>query len=124
MEAWLLPNVADRAETIETLGRFDIRYPQTAYAGLAMSLQAERKHLMRTVPGFREYIGPVEEALANKFLTKLLGLQSISGRLLKILSLEYKREGLRILVLSEEADKIYQTLQACNERLMEYLLTG
>ena len=51
MEAWLLPKAAEWVETIETLGRFAIRYPQTAYAGLAMSLQAECKYLMWTVPG-------------------------------------------------------------------------
>ena len=41
-------------------------------------------------------MSPVEEALANKFLPKLLGLQSISGRLRKLLALGYKRSGLSI----------------------------
>ena len=41
MWVWLLPKVADWAEKIETLGRFVVRYPQTAYDGLAMSLQVE-----------------------------------------------------------------------------------
>ena len=41
MEEWLLHKVAEWAETIDTLGILAVRYPQTAYAGLAISLQAE-----------------------------------------------------------------------------------
>ena len=66
---------------------FDVRYLQTAYAVLAMSLQAEYKYLMQTVPGVGDYMSPVEEALANKFLPKILGIQSISGKLIKLLAL-------------------------------------
>ena len=39
---------------------------------------------------------PVEEALANKFLSKLLGLESISERLRNILDLEANRAGISI----------------------------
>ena len=41
MEEWLLHKVAEWVETIDTLGILAVRYPQTAYAGLAISLQAE-----------------------------------------------------------------------------------
>ena len=51
MEEWLLTKVVEWAETIETLGVFAVRYPQTAYSGLAMSLQAECKYLMWTILG-------------------------------------------------------------------------
>ena len=40
---------------------------------------------------------PVEEASENKFLPKILGLESISGRLRKLLDLGEKREGIGIL---------------------------
>ena len=50
-------------------------------------------------------MSPVEEALANKFLPKLLELQSISGRLRKLLALGYKRSGLSIPDPTEGADK-------------------
>ena len=87
MEAWLLSKVAEWVETIENLGRFAIRYPQTAYAGLAMSLHSEWKYLVWIIPGVGEYMGPNEEVLANKILPKLLGLQSISGSLGNLLAL-------------------------------------
>ena len=64
---------------------------------------------------------PVEEALANKFLPKLLELQSISGRLRKLLALGYKRSGLGIPDPMEGADKSHQTSQAYNKLLVESL---
>ena len=67
---------------------------------------------------------PVEEALANKFLPKIIGLESISGRLSNLPSLWAKREGLRIPNLKEAADKSNQNSLAFTERLVEFLLTG
>ena len=66
-------------------------------------------------------MSPVEEALANKFLPKLLELQSISGRLRKLLALGYKRSGLSIPDPTEGADKIHHTSQAYNKLLVESL---
>ena len=70
-----------------------------------MSLQVKRQYLMRTVLGCGEYMVPVEEALSNKFLTKLLGLKSISGRLRKLLALGAKRSGLGIPNPTDAAEK-------------------
>ena len=58
-------------------------------------------------------MGPVEETLANKFLPKLLGLQSISGRLRNILALGSKRDGLVIPNLTKDADESHRTSQVC-----------
>ena len=88
-----------------------------------MFLQVEWQYLMHTIPGVREYKGLVEEALANKFLPKLLGLQSISGRLRELLDLRSKRAGLGIPDPTEVADKSNRTSQACSKRLVESLLT-
>ena len=79
---------------------------------------------MRTILGVREYMGPVEEALANKFLLKLLGLQIISWWLRKLLALGAKRERLKIPDPIEAADESHQTSQACKVHLVEYLLKG
>ena len=64
---------------------------------------------------------PVEEALDNKFLPKLLGLQIISGRLRKLLALGDKRSGLGIPDPTEGAEKSHQTSQAYNKLLVESL---
>ena len=59
---------------------------------------------MRNAPGVREYMGPAEKESENKFLPKLLGLESISGRLRKVLALVPKKAGLRILNLTEVSE--------------------
>ena len=52
-----------------------------------MSLQAEWQYLMQTVPEVGEYMGPVEEPSAKKFLPKLLVMESTSGSLRKLMAL-------------------------------------
>ena len=64
---------------------------------------------------------PVEEALANKFLPKLLELQSISGRLIKLLALGYNISGLGIPDPTEAEDESHQKSQAYNKLLVESL---
>ena len=65
-----------------------------------MSLQTEWQYFMRTVLGVGEYMGLVEEDLANKFLPKLMGLERILEILRNLLALGAKREGLGILNLA------------------------
>ena len=69
-------------------------------------------------------MSPVEEALSYKFLPKILGLESISGWMRKILDIGYKRAGLFILNLIEVSDKVHRTSLACRVLLVESLITG
>eukprot|EP00957_Ditylum_brightwellii_P094769 7217013-Ditylum_brightwellii.AAC.1 len=48
---WVRPQIEKWADGVRTLTSFAKQYPQTAYAGLVMSLQAEWQYLQRTVPG-------------------------------------------------------------------------
>ena len=41
MEQWIRPKVQECVKIIETLGKFVVRYPQTAYDRVSMSLQVE-----------------------------------------------------------------------------------
>ena len=66
----------------------------------------------------------MEEVLANTFLPKLLGLESISGRLGKLLLLRANRAGLGISNLTEMADESHRTSLDCSKRLVESLVTG
>ena len=121
MEQWIRPKLKEWAETIETLGRFVVSYLQTSYSIVAMFLQAEWQYLMQTVLEVGEHLGLVEEALANTFLMKLLGLDSISGMLRKILALGAKRAELKIKNPTEVADERHRTSLACTEYLVESL---
>ena len=51
-----------------------VKYPQSAYAGLTMLLQAEWQHLSRAVPGVKGRLQPIEDAIWGKFITVLMGL--------------------------------------------------
>ena len=51
---------------------------------------------MRAVLEVGEYMDSVEEALVKRFLPKLLGLESISGRMRKLLYLGAEMAGIEI----------------------------
>ena len=68
------PKVANWVHTVEVLARIEVKYPQSAYAGLTMSLQAEWQHLSRAVPGVKGHLQPIEDAIRGKFIPALMGL--------------------------------------------------
>jgi len=72
-EAWLAPQIAQWVESIHALARISVYYPQTVYAGLSKSLQAEWQYTHRVVENARDHFAPIEEALANVFIPALLG---------------------------------------------------
>ena len=73
------------------------RYPQTAYAGLARSLQSEWMYLQRVTPDVGAHFLPVEQAIATKFLPALLDLTEAEvAPLRSLLALPVKLGGLGI----------------------------
>ena len=74
---------------------------------------------MQAVSGVEEYMGLMDEAPENKFLTKLLGLERILGRLRKLLALGSKRSGIGIPNRTETANKIDRTSLECRKRVVK-----
>jgi hypothetical protein len=72
LERWIDPKVKKWVAGIEILARIASRFPQTAYAGLVSSLQAEWQYLCRVVPGVEWFLGPIETAISAKFIPALL----------------------------------------------------
>ena len=70
---WIEPQVKTWVQGVESLAKVALRYPQSAYTGLVWSLQAEWQYFCRVCPRAREFLGPVEAALREKFLPALLG---------------------------------------------------
>ena len=68
-------------------------------------------------------MGPVEGALENKFLKKLLGLENILGSLRKLLALVSNRAGIGILDPKEVSDESKRASLACIDRLVDSLIT-
>ena len=88
MEAW--------AHGVRVLGKIARRHPQLAYDGLGMSLQLEWQYLQRTVTGVGTLMGPIEEALREKFFPALFRGEEINADIRKILAHSVKNGGLGI----------------------------
>ena len=73
LEAWVKHQVEAWAYGVRVLGKISQRHPQSAYAGLGMSLQLEWQYLQNNVPGVGTLMGPFEDALREKFLPALFG---------------------------------------------------
>ena len=50
LEAWVKPQVEAWSHGVRLLAKISRRHPQSAYAGLVMSLQSEWQYLQRNVP--------------------------------------------------------------------------
>jgi hypothetical protein len=72
LERWLDPKVKKWVAGVEILARIASRFHQTAYAGLASSLQAKWQYICRVVPGAKHYLGPIKTAICEKFIPALL----------------------------------------------------
>ena len=78
------------------LGKIARQHPHSAYAGLGISLQLEWQYLQRTVPGVGTLVGPIEEALREKFFPALFEGEKINVDFRKILGHSVKHGGLCI----------------------------
>jgi len=68
---WLDTQVTKWSENVRQLAQIAKRYPQTAFAGLSKSLQAEWQYLPRVTPNCKDSFGPIEEAIGETFLLAL-----------------------------------------------------
>ena len=71
LEAWVKPQLDAYAHVVRVLAKISQQHPQSAYAGLGMLLQLEWQYLQSTVPGVGTLMGPIEEALKEKFIPSL-----------------------------------------------------
>ena len=96
LEEWVKPQVEAWAHGVRALSKIARRHPQSAYAGLGMSLRLEWQYLQRTVPKVGTLMGPIEEALREKFLPTLFGGEEIDANFLQILGHSIKHGDLGI----------------------------
>ena len=69
---WIDPKIEEWIAGVIALSKVATRYPQTAYAGLAFSLQAEWQYVQRVIPHLDEAFAPMELAIAQIFIPALL----------------------------------------------------
>ena len=77
MEKW--------SEGVRYLAKFSKRHPQTAYAGLGMSLHLEWCYLQRNVPRVGALMEPIESDLRKDFFPALFGGEEVDDDLRDIL---------------------------------------
>ena len=116
MEAW--------AHGVRVLGKIARWHPQSSYVGLGMPLQLKWQYLQRTVPGVGTLMGPIEEALREKFFPSLFGGEDINAKFWKILGHSVKHGGLGIPHPRLSAGSAYNTSKVASRELVDYLLGG
>ena len=118
------PQVEAWAHGVKVLAKTDRRHPQSAYAGLGMSLQSEWWYLQRNFPGVGTLMGPIEEALREKFFPFLFRGEDITADFRKILGHSVKHGGLGIPDPWLSAESAYNTSKAASRELVDSLLGG
>ena len=116
MEAW--------AHGVKVLAKINQRHPQSAYSGLGMLLKSEWQYLQRTVPGVGALMGPIEEALREKFFPSLFRAEKINADSQKILGHNVKHGSLGIPDPRQSAESAYNTSKAASRELVDSLLGG
>ena len=94
---WVKPQVEAWAHGVRVLAKIYQRHPQSDYSVLGISLQLKWQYLQKNVPVVGTLIGPIEEALREKFFPALLGGEEINANFWKILDHIIKHGGLGIL---------------------------
>jgi hypothetical protein len=97
-DRWLEPKVESWVEGVRALSKVAAKYPQSAYAGFTMSLQAEWQYLCRCVPGVGAHLAPVEDAIQQQLIPALLGVkfEEVSSDFRRMLANSVKQGGLNL----------------------------
>jgi hypothetical protein len=122
---WVDPQVQQWIEGVHSLAKAARRYPQTAYAGLSWSLQAEWQYLQRVTPDLSPAFAPLEEAIATVFLPALLDttIEEVA-KLRPILALPTHKGGLGIPDPTTTGALCFAASTASTDILQESLLSG
>jgi hypothetical protein len=121
---WVAEKVRGWVDGVNILASVARRFPQTAYAGLTMSLQNEWQYVMRTVPGIAALFDPLEKAIRGRFLPALLEVPSISAEMRQLMANGVKQAGLGIRNPVESADLFFGTSKDACEELVRSFFEG
>ena len=114
---WIQPKVAKWCEAVCTMSKAAVRYPQSAFAGLTKSLQAEWLYLQRVTPAMGPFFAPLEEALKQDFIPALFRDDNLPPDSRSLLGLVAKRAGIGIPNPVETAPLGFQASQETTYKL-------
>ena len=124
-KAWLAPQIQQWVDGVNSLAKVAKRFPQTAYAGLAKSLQSEWQYVQRVTPDVDDLFAPVEEAIATHFLPALFDtkVEEIAP-LRALLSLPVRCGGLGIPNPTTTGEDCYASSTGGTQLLKDSLIAG
>ena len=123
--AWIRDQVDDWAFGVRRLAMVARRFPQTAFAGLTMSLQSEWQYLQRVVPGLADAFEPVETALREEFLPALFQVDATAAAANRALwALPTKHGGLGIPDPTTTGEALHRCSKAVTAVLTDALTPG
>jgi hypothetical protein len=122
---WIDVKVNQWVDGVKALSMVARRFPQTAYAGFAKSLQAEWQYVQRVTPHLHQAFAPLELAIAQIFLPALLNstIDEIA-QLRPLIALPVRFGGLGILDPTTTSDHCYSASTASTYLLTESLING
>ena len=124
-EAWIDPQIQDWIAGVKSLAQAARRYPQTAHAGLARSLQAEWQYLQRVTPDIAPAFAPLEEAIATVFLPALLDASVAEVALLRpLLALPVRLGGLGIPDPTTTGEHCFDSSKESTTLLQDSMVKG
>ena len=117
-EDWIKPQIEAWTRGVSELAKVATRFPQSAYAGLAKSLQCEWQYLQRVTPEVSNYFAPIEHAIATEFLPALLQLPAADVAPLRDrMALPVRYGGIGIPNPVQTADECYDASRDCTNEL-------
>jgi len=122
MADWITPRIDKWCAGVRLLAQAARRYPQSAFAGLTKSLQAEWQYLQRVTPDVAPFFEPLETALAHDFFPALFQDKDFGHSNHELLGLAAKRAGLGVPNPTSTASKNLEASQDITGQLATSLV--
>ena len=121
---WIEPIVKAWVKAVKMIAMIAGKYPQSAYHGFALSLQAKWQYLCCCVPGVGKHLAPGEEAIREHLIPALLEVlpEAANDNLRALLSLGVKVGGMYLRNPATGADRLLQASKEASEVLVTSLL--
>ena len=95
---YVLKKVAEWVGEVERLSSIAVTQPHAAYyAAFTHGLKHKWTYLIRTIPDISDHLQPLEDAIRQKFLPSLTGLNAPSDEMRELMALPVRHGGLGII---------------------------
>ena len=119
---WVGPKVDSWVAAVKTISMIASKYPQLAYHGFTLLIQAEWQYCCRFIPGVGTPLAPVDQAIQTHLISALIEVpqSAVTDSLRTLLSHGVKAGGLDLRNPEIGADRLFQA----SEEVLEVLVTS